>query len=169
VRGNDREKAPGRPDTAAITKPNDDGQEEAVAVEVGKLRADIELLELTAEYLKGRIKDALPLIGLLEEETNSRGSDEDEKKLASVRVRRQEKADKSRGNVSRWREEYSRVKEQIAKYRYRIVAQGPTARDPLSETGDSKESLAEIVRRIDRLEAKVDQIAKSIATTGRGR
>ena len=136
-------------------------------MEVGKLRADIELLELTADYLKGRIKDALPLISQLEEDVNYQATNADAQKLESDR--RKQKAAKVRAKVELWRKEYSEAKERIARYRYRIEYEINDARFPMSESGDSSESLAEVVRRLDRLEAKVDRIAKSIATRGGGR
>ncbi len=159
-------KPAGKPENAAIAEPNNDGQEEAAAVEVGKLRADIELLELNAEYIKGKIRTGLTLIGQLEEQTDSVAADAEGRKRELDQ--RKEWTDKARDKVALWRKEYGQDKEQIARYRYRITAQGLNPRDPLSEKGDSSESLGEVLRRIDRLEAKVDRIAKSIAG-GRGR
>ena len=132
-------------------------------MEVGRLSADIELLELTAEYLKDRIKDALPLINLLEEDTNYQTTpDGDAKKLEIER--RKQQVDKSATKSCAGVKNTFVAKEQIAKNSYRIhFSYGMPFRTPESETAGSGDATAQVIRQLDRLEAKIDRIAKSVA------
>jgi hypothetical protein len=134
---------------------------EAIVIRYGPMVAEVEVLELTLEALKGRIRNALTLIDQIEDDSKYQAVDP--KSRDQEVQRREEKAERMHLKVSLWQEKYRQTREQIANYKYRIATQVLRARFPMTEAGDSSESFAEVFRRIDRLEAKVDRIADSIA------
>jgi RNA polymerase sigma factor (sigma-70 family) len=139
------------------TAANHAAEQEAIAIKVGKLRAEAELLEITAEDLRGRIRDALTLIAQLDEAT-------DFPAMTPVEIdRRERKAKTTRERVKLWQEEYTQIREKIAKCNYQVVSQVDGANFPMQESVDSSESLAAVVRRLDRLEGKVDRLADLIS------
>ena len=94
VREKASRKAAGQPIAPPIA---DEAEEERAAEEVGKMRADVEMLELRSESLRGRIQDGLVLVDQLEDSLQQEYPnasdpeiDKQKKKLDDHRLRVQE-------------------------------------------------------------------------------
>jgi hypothetical protein len=140
----------------------DEAEEERLAEEVGKMRARVEMLELQSESLRRRIHEAISQVDQYEDSLhdekppglNPEQRDRQQKTLAS-------RIEKKKVLIAQWQDEYSRSRVDIARLNYRI------ARTPRSmyeaERDDSGKSIYDLLRRVDRLEAKVDRLADSVA------
>ena len=148
---------PANPIAASATS---EAEEERAAEEVGKMRAQVELLELGSEALRSRIHQAIAEIDQLEDTLHGElgGLDavraEKEKKHLANRI------DDKRAYIEKWQEEYSNARTKIAQLNYRIARAARSM--PEAERDDSSKSMNDLLRRIDRLEAKVDRLADSI-------
>jgi hypothetical protein len=140
----------------------DEAEEERLAEEVGKMRANVEMLELQSESLRRRIHEAISQVDQYEDDLN----DEKPPGLNPEQRERQQKTlggriEKKRQLIAEWQEAYSKSRVDIARLNYRI------ARTPRSmyeaERDDSGKSIYDLLRRIDRLEAKVDRLADAVA------
>jgi RNA polymerase sigma factor (sigma-70 family) len=142
-----------------------EADEEHAAEDRGRMQAQVELLELNSESLRSRIHQGLALIDQLGDELHADGRQgmtpeqfTEHKKSLNDRI------DDKQHSIQQWEEQYSKTRVQIARLNYRI------ARSPRSmyeaERDDSGKTIYELLRRIDRLEAKVDRLSDSIRRGG---
>jgi hypothetical protein len=166
VTPNDVMKVAGNPLGAAAADEAEEerlaAEEERLAEEVGKMRARVEMLELKSESLRRRIHEAISQVDQYEDSLH----DEKPPGLNPEQRERQQKTlasriEKKKELIAQWQDEYSRSRVDIARLNYRI------ARTPRSiyesERDDSGKSIYDLLRRVDRLEAKVDRLADSVA------
>jgi RNA polymerase sigma factor (sigma-70 family) len=141
--------------------PADGGDEEVerAALEIGQLRAKAELLELDCESLRSRIQHGAELIGQLEDSRDRAPlADPTPEKVAKYRNSIDAQREKMQSKVESWSKKYLQDRVEIARLKYQI------ARTPKSlvPSPDPTEPLDELIRRIDRLEAKVDLLSDTI-------
>jgi chromosome segregation ATPase len=143
-----------------------EGEEERAAEDRGRMQARVELLELRSESLRSRIHQGIALVDQLEDSRNEdpHNTSPEQRKRDIKQLER--RIDDKRAYIEKWQNDYSQTRIDIARLNYRI------ARAPRSmyeaERDDSGKSIYELLRRIDRLEAKVDRLSDSIrGGTGR--
>jgi hypothetical protein len=151
-------KVAGNPVGAAAV---DEVEEERLAEEVGKMRANVEMLELKSESLRSRIHEAIALVDKYEDKRRDEMPGLTPGQVESTKERLLSRIEEKKSLISQWEKEYSKTRVDIARLNYRI------ARTPRSlyeaERDDSGKSIYDLLRRIDRLEAKVDRLADSVA------
>ena len=149
----DLHKAAGKPVSPPAV---DEQEEERVAEEVGKMRADVEMLELRSEALRNRIHQGIVVIDMTEESLRSELGGFTPENLQKQTQRLTTRLKEKREDIEKWQKEFSNTRIEIARLNYRI-ARAPR---PLveAERDDSGKSMYDLTRRIDRLEAKVDRL-----------
>ncbi len=148
---------------AAFTAPaSTAAEEERAAEEAGTLRAKVELLELQNDGLRTRIQRGLAWLDEVEHPLLGERPALTEEELIKERKRVEEMREHKTQQVEGWNRLYLKNGLEIARLNYRI------ARIPRSlaeaERDDSGKTLHDLIRRMDRLEAKVDRLADSIRT-----
>jgi RNA polymerase sigma factor (sigma-70 family) len=144
--------------------------DERAAVEVGKLRAKTDLLELDCESLRGRIRHGVEFIAQLEDsmdrllpsstpEQVGELKDSIEKQRTKMEADIKMQRTKMEANIELWRERYLHSRVEMARLKHQIAR----ASKSLDASSDPSDALGEVIRRIDRLEAKLDLLADSIA------
>ncbi len=155
------EKALGTPPANFIVAPvADEAEAERAAEELGKMRAQVELLELESEALRSRIHQGIARIDQLEDTLHGGPRGLDGERADETKKHLENRIAEKQDFIAKWREEYSNARIKIARLNYRI-ARAPRSM-PEAERDDSGKSMYDLLRRIDRLEAKVDRLADSI-------
>jgi RNA polymerase sigma factor (sigma-70 family) len=144
----------------------DDAEGEHVAIELEKMKAQLEMLELKSETLRNRIQEGTKLVDQLEDSSQQDLTNDTPGQAEKYRKSLEKQRDSKRLYIQTWEEQYLKTRIEIARLNYRIArAPRPLAE---AERDDSARSLSDLVRRIDRVEAKVDRIAESLRR-GQGR
>ncbi len=144
-----------------------DAEEERATEEVATMRAKVELLELENDTLRDRIKRATTWIEQLEDPLPGQRGGRTPEQLEEDRLFRQEGRARSNEQIETWNRRFSKNRIEIAKLNLRI---GKITRIPEKSGRDaSGNSFDELLRRIERLEAKLDRLADSIRSGGGGR
>ena len=146
----------------------DDGEaiELAAAEKVGRIRADMELLEIKSESLRNRISRAMTTISNLDGPAPLMGptADEDDPNRKKYRKTLDEHRAALHSNMESWQKDYLETRVEIVRLKHQIDRMPKPLVPPL----DPNEQFAEVIRRIERLEARVDRLADLIAA-GKGR
>jgi RNA polymerase sigma factor (sigma-70 family) len=139
---------------------DNEAEEERAAEDRGRMQAKVELLELESEALRSRIHQAMLLIDQLDDLSDTDRGGANLEQAPILKEKRAKRMDEKKQHIQLWQGEYSKTRIEIARLNYRI------ARTPRSmyeaERDDSGKSIHDLLRRIDRLEAKVDRLSDSI-------
>ncbi len=123
----------------------------------------MELLELESESLRNRISHAMTQISNLDGPAPLIGQPADENENDPNRKKYRKSLERHRdelqSNMESWQKSYRETRIEIARLKHQI-ARMPK---PSTEALNPSEALAEVIRRIESLEAKVDRLADSIA------
>ena len=134
-----------------------DGLDEQTAEKIAKMQGEVESLELDSESLRAEIQHGIALLAQLDEE-----AEHEEKVQAANRAtnlkRLQVRRANVNGNMQESKERYRQTRVDIARLKNRIARESNLQPEGVATT----DALAEVIRRFDRLEAKVDRLTDAL-------
>ena len=137
-------------------------EEERAAEEAGTIRAKVDLLELENDGLRTRIQRAMAWLDQVGDPLPGERPSFTEEQLRKESRNVEEIRERKTQQIEDWNHRYLKNGVEIARLNYRIAKIPRSLAE--AERDDSGKTLHDLLRRIDRLEAKVDRLADSIRT-----
>ena len=135
-----------------------DGLDEQTAEKIAKMQGKLESLELDSESLRAEIQQGIALLAQLDEE-----AEHEEKVQVPNRANNLKRLQIRRENVNRntqkSKDRYLQTRVDIARLKNQIARESNLLPEGVATT----DALAEVIRRFDRLEAKLDRLTDALA------
>jgi chromosome segregation ATPase len=137
-----------------------DEDHERSAESIAKMRGNLELLELKSESLRSQIQRGHAFLAELDDaEQQTQDADPNERKIRRARIEAQR--DKMRDGIDSWEAKYLETRVKIGQVKHQLEKHSKA----IGERQFSSDEHIEVIRRMDRLEEKLDRVLDALAKT----
>ncbi len=136
-------------------------KDDRVAHDVGKLRAELELVELESDHYRNSIKRSMALLDAWEDGHAMNNSELDDVAKRKAEHAHDKNSKRTSDKLHKMREMYIEARERIALLKSKIARESGSGQS--LEKDESRDPESELGRRFDRLEQKVDEISAALS------